>query len=585
METPLFEHVLTMRERGNLPESEYGLPEDKKYPLTDKEHVLKAIQYFGSCPDKKMHILATNINKKIKEYKMNVNVSESNKFYKYYVPYDSTVKENLLDVEYVDTTDIESIIQESSFLLDKTQFNDWYNARMLVSRYLRWLSYIINRENYVSSSKLIAVEEIYIALYDIMNEYLINDNMPLNERAKYLRAIIDIINCCKPVDYRYAYLILHTIKAYSFNRNLDEFQIINDIIDDCLKNLEDNSDEPKNMGLISDYDRDKFEAILGNFDGTLPILAKYYSTNKNLYPNQKYIIKMTYIVYDDVHKKLDVFNLDDKLCITNRFNNIELRTLSELICYPKECDELLDKNNLSLNVDDIYLYRLSEYFNIVEIDLYNTIIARFPDETFNVEVTHKVALSLNEEENTCMLVGIHHNKTLVWVKIKASEDGTPQIYEIEPINLRLDLEDIEKPVTESLNINPDGSVRFTLKPNKTYMDEYSEVHKLIVENFNNHNYEAVKDNLCFLFTLIATIEREVLYSKKKVDDNFRKDALDARALAINDFKTYLKKLQKVDRKFDFTSYYERSNHGKLVVNITPDTIKGIKKLFNIILLG
>ena len=218
------------------------------------------------------------------------------------------------------------------------------------------------------------------------------------------------------------------------------------------------------------------------------------------------------------------------------------------------------------------------------IELKDTIIPRLPDEIIDIGSNHMISLLLDGDNNACMLIGKHQGK-LSKIKIALSEYGTPQIFTVEPIDIGLETVDGEASLTEGLTINPDGSVRFTLKPNKSYIDEYSEVHKLIVENFNNRNYEAVKDNLCFLFTLIATIEREVLYSKKKINEDVRKDALDARALAINDFKTYLKKLQKVDRNFDFTSYYERSNHGKLVVNITPDTIKGIKKLFNIILLG
>lgn len=584
METPLFEHVLTMRERGNLPDSEYGLPEVKKYPLTDKEHVLKAIQYFGSCPDKQMHILAANINKKIKQFKMNVNVSETNKFYKYYVPHDSTVQENLLVVENIDTTGIEDVVQETSFLLDKTQFNDWHNGRALVSKYLRWVNYVINRENYISEDNLSVKEEIYITIYDIMNEYLIDTDMTLDDRANYLNSIISIFNCCKPIDYKFAYVVLNTIKAYNLDRSSDYYSVINTTIDDYLNNLEEDNSPLKNMKFIEDYDKYTFKSILTGFNRNLPILSKYFSDNKKSYLNQKYIMKVAYIVYDDIHKKLDIFNKEDNVCITKDFNNIAICTLKDLICCPTECDELIDKNNLTLNVDEIYLEKLSENSNIVTIELKDTIIPRLPDEIIDIGSNHMISLLLDGDNNTCMLIGKHQGK-LSKIKIALSEYGTPQIFAVEPIDIGLETVDGEASLTEGLTINPDGSVRFTLKPNKSYIDEYSEVHKLIVENFNNRNYEAVKDNLCFLFTLIATIEREVLYSKKKISEDVRKDALDARALAINDFKTYLKKLQKVDRNFDFTSYYERSNHGKLVVNITPDTIKGIKKLFNIILLG
>lgn len=581
METPLFEHVLTMRERGNLPESEYGLPEVKKYPLTDKEHVLKAIQYFGSCPDKQMHILAANINKKIKQFKMNVNVSETNKFYKYYVPYDSTLKENLLVVENVDTTGIEDLVQETSFLLDNTQFNDWREARQLVIKYLRWVNYIISRDNYMVDAEYFAKEDMYIAIFDILQSYL-EDTLTLEERVDYLNAIITLLKYSDPVDYKYAYLIANTIKARHNELDYETNHALNQFVDENLEKMKKYDNDK--IVFIYDYDPDVCKDVISKFGDKMVLLTQYYLGNKNPYSIQKYIIEVAYTVYDDIEHKLDVYD-SNKNCITNKFNNIQIQTLSELICCPKECDDILDKNNINLNMDELYLDRVSERFNIIKVNLKDTIIPRLPDEIIP-DVTPVVALKMEPENNICMLVGIHQNKTLVWVKINTSADGTLQIFAIEPIDLGLGMVDLkEKSLTEGLTINPDGSVRFTLKPNKSYIDEYSEVHKLIVENFNNRNYEAVKDNLCFLFTLIATIEREVLYSKKKINEDVRKDALDARALAINDFKTYLKKLQKVDRNFDFTSYYERSNHGKLVVNITPDTIKGIKKLFNIILLG
>jgi hypothetical protein len=581
METPLFEHVLTMRERGNLPDSEYGLPEVKKYPLTDKEHVLKAIQYFGSCPDKQMHILAANINKKIKQFKMNVNVSETNKFYKYYVPYDSTVKENLLVVENVDTTGIEDLVQETSFLLDNTQFNDWREARQLIIKYLRWVNYIISRDNYMVDAEYFAKEDMYITIFDILQSYL-DDTLTLEERVDYLNAIITLLKYSDPVDYKYAYLIANTIKARHNELDYETNHALNQFVDENLEKMKKYDNDK--IVFIYDYDPDVCKDVISKFGDKMVLLTQYYLGNKNPYSIQKYIIEVAYTVYDDIEHKLDVYD-SNKNCITNKFNNIQIQTLSELICCPRECDDILDKNSINLSMNELYLDRVSERFNIIKVNLKDTIIPRLPDEIIP-DVTPVVALKMEPENNICMLVGIHQNKTLVWVKINTSADGTLQIFAIEPIDLGLGMVDLkEKSLTEGLTINPDGSVRFTLKPNKSYIDEYSEVHKLIVENFNNRNYEAVKDNLCFLFTLIATIEREVLYSKKKISEDVRKDALDARALAINDFKTYLKKLQKVDRNFDFTSYYERSNHGKLVVNITPDTIKGIKKLFNIILLG
>lgn len=67
--------------------TDFGIPSKKKYPMPDEQHVRSAIQYFNKCDPEDEAILAKNILKYMKKYKMKpVNVSKDNKFYKYYHP-------------------------------------------------------------------------------------------------------------------------------------------------------------------------------------------------------------------------------------------------------------------------------------------------------------------------------------------------------------------------------------------------------------------------------------------------------------------------------------------------------------------
>lgn len=93
------------------------------------------------------------------------------------------------------------------------------------------------------------------------------------------------------------------------------------------------------------------------------------------------------------------------------------------------------------------------------------------------------------------------------------------------------------------------------------MDEYSENHKILIQNFKSKNYLGMKTNLAFLFELINTTER-LLYSKKGINPDVKRDAEKARMFAINDFKTYLKEVQKVEPDFNFTEYYEKATMEK-----------------------
>ena len=69
-----------------IKESNYGVPEEKKFPLPDEKHVLSAIKFFNYVKPEYEQELASNIKKKIKEFDMKdkVNVGDKNRFKKYW---------------------------------------------------------------------------------------------------------------------------------------------------------------------------------------------------------------------------------------------------------------------------------------------------------------------------------------------------------------------------------------------------------------------------------------------------------------------------------------------------------------------
>ena len=63
----------------------YGLPDKKKYPMPDRDHVMSAIKFFNYVSPSDEKELARNILKRIKEYGItDINVGENNRFGKYY---------------------------------------------------------------------------------------------------------------------------------------------------------------------------------------------------------------------------------------------------------------------------------------------------------------------------------------------------------------------------------------------------------------------------------------------------------------------------------------------------------------------
>ena len=74
------EDTLTSKERKTIDDSQFGLPEERKYPLTDAAHVKSAMAYFRYCDADKKHALAKRILKAAKKY--DVKVSEDSAVYK-----------------------------------------------------------------------------------------------------------------------------------------------------------------------------------------------------------------------------------------------------------------------------------------------------------------------------------------------------------------------------------------------------------------------------------------------------------------------------------------------------------------------
>ena len=61
--TVLTEKSLTAEEKANLTDEDFGIPEEKKFPIHDAEHVRAAVQMFRFCPKAKRAECAKRIIK------------------------------------------------------------------------------------------------------------------------------------------------------------------------------------------------------------------------------------------------------------------------------------------------------------------------------------------------------------------------------------------------------------------------------------------------------------------------------------------------------------------------------------------
>lgn len=101
---------MSSKERNELKDSDFGLPEKRKYPLNDSKHVLSAIKFFNYVDSEDEKELADNIIKKIEEYNLKVKIGPNNRLSKYY---NSAVDENFSIVKLHENNFEESNIKNS----------------------------------------------------------------------------------------------------------------------------------------------------------------------------------------------------------------------------------------------------------------------------------------------------------------------------------------------------------------------------------------------------------------------------------------------------------------------------------------
>ena len=176
----LLEDKLPSKERNELDTKEFGIPNKRKYPLNDEEHVRAAIRMFNHVSQEDEATLAKNIIKKLKKFEItDIDVGEDNRFYKYY----HSVKELKVhdgdmfqSYSYYKTSEIKKEIVDCN-----TEFNRYHNClRDLYSTNVKYLGKVYSDENLIgfligykeSDTKIKAV--LYM-IYDKSNKDDIED--------------------------------------------------------------------------------------------------------------------------------------------------------------------------------------------------------------------------------------------------------------------------------------------------------------------------------------------------------------------------------------------------------------------------
>lgn len=117
---------MSSAERNALPDKSFGIPDERKFPLNDEEHVRSAIKLFGHCPESKRAVLARRIQKAAKKF--NVEIKDGNLVAQYLSK--AVAEEYIMNIE-AETTNSKSeddIFMENMFISKdniEMNLNEW----------------------------------------------------------------------------------------------------------------------------------------------------------------------------------------------------------------------------------------------------------------------------------------------------------------------------------------------------------------------------------------------------------------------------------------------------------------------------
>ena len=147
----LFESDLSYIDRQRLLPSDFGIPEKRKYPLHDEDHVRAAIRMFNNCDPADEKELAKAIIKKMNRFGiMDVKISASNRFRKYYMKKNKPIHEKYMSLntssgynaDYLSTDN-----KHPEFELDGVEFGDKFAGEIFTDKDGKLVAYYNSKKD------------------------------------------------------------------------------------------------------------------------------------------------------------------------------------------------------------------------------------------------------------------------------------------------------------------------------------------------------------------------------------------------------------------------------------------------------
>lgn len=236
-------------------------------------------------------------------------------------------------------------------------------------------------------------------------------------------------------------------------------------------------------------------------------------------------------------------------------------------------------------------YSYSNLFNVLKNKpISNTpslsyICSQFVDSLFkfiSIDMTNKPSNLVTPED----IANLHNVKPTVYKLF----EGKAIDYNVNRIEKILDkMYSKAKPIKEvtlleakefPIQFNDEGDLLISKKEKIDFLAEYNKSKKLRQSYVKYKNLEGLKYECCKMW-YINTILMKLL-DDKNLSHSDREDYNNYRSKILTEFSQYLKEIQKIDKSFNFGSFYETTPFSNTKIKINGSTIKYTTKLMKLI---
>jgi putative hydrolase of the HAD superfamily len=354
------ESALNETKRSELPDSSFGIPEDRKFPLDTEQHVKSAIKLFGHAEESKKKQLAQRISTAAKRY--NVKISDTCQINKYLTE----------SVEHIIPKDIDTLIFDMGKVLVGDTTKDMLTASDMIPNdevegIYKSVGKILFTDESENMTKDEAMQEFYNKAPEKYKKYTSTIFQCIANGLKIYSYTYELLDKLKGMGYRIYYL--SNWERWTYEIEEDIFKPLLDKFDGGLFSFSEGCKKPDAEFYIRLLDKyslqaercaffdDKAENLAGAESvGIKAVPFNYENTYKMLVSDISVTTEAADVAYD---KNTILINKDNELTTVDiknipHWHVCESRYPGEMNedCYYKSLIEAIENCGIMDNIED-----------------------------------------------------------------------------------------------------------------------------------------------------------------------------------------------------------------------------------------